>query len=132
MADPNYIHEAASSGFDNAVAYDTHRPSYPPQAIQSLLEHVSVVGKAGAKVVDLAAGTGKMTALLAARSEGYETIAIEPLESMRKGLLAKKIPNVVIKDGTAAKMDLESGQVDVVIIAQVCQQDGAILFAMTI
>ena len=43
-----------------------------------LLEHLQVSGVKRARIIDLAAGTGKFTELLVGRSEDFEILAIEP------------------------------------------------------
>ncbi|KAF4976282.1 hypothetical protein FZEAL_7033 [Fusarium zealandicum] len=113
------IPDIATKGFDDAQSYDTHRPSYPPASVSSLLGRLGLGGQPGRRVLDLAAGTGKFTELLAARPEGYEIIAVEPLGSMRSNLAAKQLPKVEVRDGTAAAMkDVEDGWADGCIVAQ--------------
>ncbi|PNY24651.1 methyltransferase-like [Tolypocladium capitatum] len=118
MASPSVVDRAATSGFDNAAAYDAHRPSYPPQAVQSLLSHLDVAGKPKAKVINLAAGTGKFTEPLAARGEQYEILAVEPVAKMRDKLAAKGLSGVTVRDGLATNMDVPDGWADAVIAAQ--------------
>ncbi|KAJ4061250.1 hypothetical protein NW756_001000 [Fusarium oxysporum] len=114
------IHDIATKGFDDALSYDAHRPSYPPAAVASLLGHLGLEGQSGRHILDLAAGTGKFTELLSARPEGYEIIAVEPLDSMRNTLAAKKLPKVDVRPGTAAEMkDVGDGWADGCIVAQV-------------
>ncbi|KAF4124033.1 tRNA G46 methylase TrmB [Geosmithia morbida] len=113
------IHDSATVGFHNATAYDAHRPSYPPQAVDQLLTNVGVDGSRGARVVDLAAGTGKMTELLAARPEEFDVVAVEPHAEMRATLEAKKLPRVEIQAGTADSIPgVADGSVDAVVVAQ--------------
>lgn len=74
---------AASAGFQAAAAYDAHRPAYPAEAVQKLLEHMRLAPDvgwpvAGNQIVEVAAGTGKFTEALSARNEGFEVIATEP------------------------------------------------------
>ena len=98
------IPEAAQSGFAPAAAYDAHRPSYPEEAVQQLLEVLEIAGVRGAKVADLAAGTGKFTQVLASRAEEYDIIAIEPQDDMRQQLEQKDLPRVKVVKGTADNM----------------------------
>lgn len=116
----NAIAASATAGFHNATAYDAHRPSYPPEAVEKLLSHLGLAGPghAGARVVDLAAGTGKLTELLAARPEEFEVRAVEPHDTMRQTLGAKNLPRVSTSPGTAVAMGLEDGWADVVVAAQ--------------
>ena len=113
------ISSVAREGFSNASSYDQHRPSYAPEVVQQLLKHLQVDGLTAARVVDLAAGTGKFTELLAARKEGYEILAVEPQADMRKELAKKDLKGVKIMDGNAANMPIESQSVDAVVAAQV-------------
>lgn len=76
----------------------------------------------GARVIDLAAGTGKFTELLAQREEGFEILAIEPHEGMRRELDAKGLNGVKVLDGIAAEGGLggvEKGWAEGVVVAQV-------------
>lgn len=114
------VAHAATTGFNNASAYDVHRPSYPPQAVQSLLENLGVANKPHARIVDLAAGTGKFTELLAAREEQYEIVAVEPVAKMRGSLEGKHLKGVEVRDGLATGMEVGDGWADAVIAAQVC------------
>ncbi|KJZ76685.1 hypothetical protein HIM_04021 [Hirsutella minnesotensis 3608] len=118
MAGLSAVDQAAANGFDNAAAYDAHRPSYPVQAFNGLLESVGLAGVSGSKVVDLAAGTGKLTEMLAARGEGFEVVAVEPVSNMRQTLAAKELPRVTVRDGLATGMGVEDGWADAVIAAQ--------------
>ncbi|RBA16357.1 hypothetical protein FPRO05_11692 [Fusarium proliferatum] len=100
-------------------SYDAHRPSYPPAAVASLLGRLGLEGQSGHHILDLAAGTGKFTELLSARPEGYKIIAVEPLDSMRNTLVAKKLSRVDVRAGTAAEMkDVGDGWADGCIVAQ--------------
>jgi ubiquinone/menaquinone biosynthesis C-methylase UbiE len=114
------VAQTAVTGFDNASAYDVHRPSYPPGAVDALLRNLQVADNHGARVVDLAAGTGKFTELLAARGEQYDIIAVEPVAKMRQSLVDKHLAGVKVLDGLATGMDIEDGWADAVIAAQVC------------
>jgi SAM-dependent methyltransferase len=112
MADER-IH-AAARGFDSgAAAYEAARPSYPADAV------ACVVGRAGIApgrtVLDLAAGTGKLTRLLTAT--GADVIAVEPVEGMRAQLKAA-CPEVEDLDGTAEAIPVGDASVDVVTVAQ--------------
>ena len=109
----------AQNGFAKGTAYDQYRAKYSPDAVDLLLEHLNINGQTGAKVLDLAAGTGKFTDALAARDERYEITAVEPLESMRKVLADKKLNAVTVKDGKADSIPLEEASVHAVICAQV-------------
>ncbi|KAL7271022.1 hypothetical protein RUND412_006250 [Rhizina undulata] len=108
----------ALSGFSAADAYDAHRPSYIPESVSHLLTELSVAGVPGAKIVDLAAGTGKFTELIAAREEGYEIVAVEPHDEMLGTLNAKELKGVESKKGDAYSIPVADGWADTVIVAQ--------------
>jgi len=113
------INAHAQTGFAKSAKYDQHRPSYPASSVQELLEQCRVAGKQGARIVDLAAGTGKFTELLAARDERFEIIAVEPHGGMREVLEGKKLPRTTVLDGKGDSMPIEDASVDAVIVAQV-------------
>ena len=115
------IHKAALSGFSSASRYDTHRPSYPPSAVSALLSALKISGVQGARIIDLAAGTGKFTELLAARDEEYEIWALEPHDGMREELVRKQLRGVTVGKGSAEDMGVEEQWADAVISAQVGQ-----------
>ncbi|KAG9940990.1 putative 2-heptaprenyl-1,4-naphthoquinone methyltransferase, partial [Aureobasidium melanogenum] len=113
------LNPSAQNGFSNAALYDKHRPSFPAHSVSVLLDGVRVKDSPQATVVDLAAGTGKFTELLAARDEGYKIIAIEPHADMRKVLEDKHLKGVSVQDGLSTDMKfLKDESVDAVIAAQ--------------
>ncbi|KAF2112373.1 methyltransferase [Lophiotrema nucula] len=116
--DANRLSEKAVSGFANAELYDKHRPSYPPHAVGLLLEAACVSGVRGASVVDLAAGTGKLTELLASRGEHFQIVAVEPHDGMRNELARKELKNVTVLDGLSTAIPADSDSVDAVFAAQ--------------
>lgn len=114
------INAHAQSSFAASTLYDQHRPTYSPTIVEFLLTQINVSGKHGATIVDLAAGTGKLTEALVARSEEFEIIAVEPHDGMREVLAAKKLPRVKVVNGTGESMEeVGSGSVDAVLVAQV-------------
>ncbi|KAK9438933.1 Methyltransferase type 11 [Metarhizium brunneum] len=115
---PQKVANAAVTGFDNASAYDVHRPSYPADAVEALLRNLDVANRPRAKIVDLAAGTGKFTELLAAREEQYDIVAVEPVAKMRQSLVGKHLEHVEVIDGLATSINLGDGWADAVIAAQ--------------
>jgi SAM-dependent methyltransferase len=119
MSAPNTISPLAQSGFSAAETYDRHRPSYSPAIVTSLLNHLNVLGQKSARIVDLAAGTGKFTQCIVGREEGYEVVAVEPHEGMRAELEKKAFGGVKVQDGSAEAMGIEEGWADAVVAAQV-------------
>jgi ubiquinone/menaquinone biosynthesis C-methylase UbiE len=66
-------------------------------------------------VLDLAAGTGKLTRLLA--EVGADLVAVEPSAAMRSEF-ASVLPDVPLSEGTAEHIPLADGSVDTVVVAQ--------------
>jgi ubiquinone/menaquinone biosynthesis C-methylase UbiE len=118
MASSN-IRPEALTGFAAAAAYDAGRPSYSSEAVEQLLQKLEVSGVEGAKILDLAAGTGKFTELLSARPEGFAITAVEPHDDMRQQLAAKNLRGVKVLKGTAENMqDIADGSFAAVVAAQ--------------
>jgi SAM-dependent methyltransferase len=108
------VHEVASRGFDQeAEVYERSRPSYPPELVAWLVEHLRL--QPGALAVDLAAGTGKLTRLLL--PTGASVIAVEPVLGMRQ-LLRRLLPAVPVVAGTAEAVPLRTSSADAVCVAQ--------------
>jgi hypothetical protein len=118
-SDSPRLSEKAQSGFANAALYDVHRPSYPPEAVSTLLSAAAVDGVHGARLVDLAAGTGKFTELLAQREESFSILAVEPHLQMREQLANKTLDNVTVADGLSTAIPAEDETIDAVFAAQV-------------
>ncbi|KAL8702114.1 MAG: hypothetical protein Q9224_000163 [Gallowayella concinna] len=112
------LSDQASRGFANASSYDTYRPSYPTEAVDALLARLQVKGVEDAQIVDLGAGTGKFSQMLAARNEKYDIVAVEPHEEMRKEMEAKNLGGVRVMKGDAYNIPVESQSADTVVAAQ--------------
>jgi ubiquinone/menaquinone biosynthesis C-methylase UbiE len=113
MTEPLYD---AVRGFDDggvAAAYDRARPSYPAEVIAHIVGHGGI--GPGRRVLDVAAGTGKLTRLLV--PSGADVAAVEPMAAMRQRL-ARTVPTAEILDGTAERLPLPDDSVDVVTVAQ--------------
>jgi SAM-dependent methyltransferase len=92
-----------------AAAYERGRPSYPSRAVHWLLPpHVR-------RVLDLGAGTGKLTRELCGR--GLDVVAVEPSSGMREQL-GRAAPDAAVVGGTAEEIPLDDGSVDAVLVAQ--------------
>jgi MOSC domain-containing protein YiiM/trans-aconitate methyltransferase len=108
------IHETAAQGFAaGADAYERGRPEYSTEAIAKLVEELRI--GPGTRVLDLAAGTGKLTRALV--PTGAEIVAVEPIPEMR-AKLAESAPGVEAIDGTAERIPLSNHSVDAVVVAQ--------------
>jgi SAM-dependent methyltransferase len=101
--------EQANSFGAAAAAYQRARPPYPAAAVEWLL-----VGGA-TRVLDLGAGTGKLTRQLCER--GLDVVAVEPSLRMRQQL-AQAVPEARLLPGTAEQIPIADGSVDAVLAAQ--------------
>lgn len=96
------INPVAADGFDRAAnEYERGRPSYPA----AVLEHLPPAGL----LIDVAAGTGKLTRLLPGR-----VIAVEPVVAMRS-IAATFAPTVA---AVAEQLSLRDECADAVTVAQ--------------
>ena len=108
------IHESAARGFAAAPAdYERGRPMYPFEAVRRLVRELHI--KPHSTVLDLAAGTGKLTRLLAQLSS--DVVAVEPVDAMRERLV-ETLPAVTALAGTAEAIPLGDESVDAVTVGQ--------------
>jgi len=108
------VHAAAARGFAAAAgAYERSRPDYPAGAVESIVEQLDL--RPGRTLLELGAGTGKLTRLLA--PSGVRILALEPVAEMR-ARLATAVPSAELIDGTAESIPLEARSVDAVVVAQ--------------
>ncbi|MBA2359015.1 MAG: class I SAM-dependent methyltransferase [Actinobacteria bacterium] len=107
------IHPVARH-FDAAAAdYERARPRFPREAIDQLARRLGL--QPGRRVLDLAAGTGKLTRDLA--TTGADVVAVEPLAGMREQLRAAA-PGVEVLEGTAEAIPLPAASLDAATVAQ--------------
>jgi SAM-dependent methyltransferase len=99
----------AGSGDSWPEDYERGRPSYPPEAV-----HIPGLPSAST-VLDLGAGTGKLTRLLVTTFD--RVVAVEPAEAMRR-LLATLCPEAHALAGTAEEIPLADDSVDAVFAAE--------------
>jgi SAM-dependent methyltransferase len=101
---------ADAADFDPVASlYAVARPSYPPAAVDFLLDGV------GSDVVDVGAGTGLFTRLL--RDSGRSVTAVEPSARML-GELVALLPDVRAVQGTGERMPLADASADLIVFAQ--------------
>jgi ubiquinone/menaquinone biosynthesis C-methylase UbiE len=102
--------ERALSFGEVADTYDRARPSYPEEAAAWLVGSTTP-----AAVLELGAGTGKLTAQLA--KCGHRVTATDPSEPMLRRLVAR-VPEAAAALATAEQIPVASRSVDVVVCAQ--------------
>ncbi|MFF4015075.1 class I SAM-dependent methyltransferase [Streptomyces sp. NPDC001843] len=101
--------------FNSAAAqYAANRPSYPP-ALFDALEELAGRPLAGARVVDVGAGTGIATALLRAR--GADVLAVEPGDGMA-AQFRRALPEVPLVRGNGDALPLADACADLLTYAQ--------------
>lgn len=103
----------ASSFGAAAAAYAEHRPGYAETAVRWALE--PVWARCPVRVVDLGAGTGKLTATLVRL--GVDVTAVEPDQQMLAEL-RREMPPVRSVPGGAEAMPLPDASVDAVLAGQ--------------
>ncbi|MFE0673333.1 class I SAM-dependent methyltransferase [Streptomyces sp. NPDC058867] len=108
-------HSSRAHSFNSAAAqYAANRPSYPP-ALLDAVEELAGRPLAGARVVDVGAGTGIATALLHAR--GAEVVAVEPGDGMA-AQFREAHPDIPIVRGDGNHMPLADSCADLITSAQ--------------
>jgi ubiquinone/menaquinone biosynthesis C-methylase UbiE len=106
------LHPLAARFADAAAVYESGRPEYAPAVVGAIAAELGI--PAGAPVLDLAAGTGKLTrALLAA---GLDVVAVEPQAPMRE-LLAASVGAGRVREGVAEAIPLPDRSVVAVTVA---------------
>jgi SAM-dependent methyltransferase len=97
-----------------ARAYAEHRPDYPADAVRWCVaptgKHIETL-----RVLDLGAGTGKLTALLA--ELGAQVTAVEPDAAMLAEL-RRRLPTVRALAGSAEEIPLAEGSMNAVLCGQ--------------
>lgn len=109
MSDPRY---ARSFDFV-ADRYEQARPEYAEAAVDWLVERLAL--GPGDRVLDLGAGTGKLTRQLVRR--GLEAVAVEPGDEMR-AVLRRVVPGVEALAGTAEEIPVPDASVAAVTCGQ--------------
>jgi SAM-dependent methyltransferase len=105
------VSELAFSFGRIAAEYDDIRPEYDPEALDRAEEVLGLTPESC--VVDLAAGSGKLTRALAPRFA--EVVAVEPNDDMR-AVLTGRSADVRVLAGTAERMPLPDDFADAVFV----------------
>ena len=106
------LHPLAKSFAGVADAYERGRPDYPPAVVGALAAELEL--PPGAPVLDLAAGTGKLTTSLV--RAGFDVVAVEPQDPLCE-VLAAKVGEERVKRGTAEQIPLPDSSVAAVTVA---------------
>jgi SAM-dependent methyltransferase len=106
------VHPAVAGFARAADVYERARPEYPPEAVAWLVDRLEL--RPGRVVVDVAAGTGKLTRLLV--PSGARVVAVEPLTEMRAQLV-EAVPGVGALEGTAEALPLGDSSADAITVA---------------
>jgi SAM-dependent methyltransferase len=96
-----------------AADYERHRPEYPEEALYWAANQVGI--EDGARVLDVGAGTGKLTRGLVAL--GYEVVAVEPGGPMLDQL-RQAVPEAEALEGSAEGIALPDADVHAAFAAQ--------------
>jgi SAM-dependent methyltransferase len=105
--------ERALSFGQVADDYEATRPGWPLEPFAEVLAHFGV--RARPDVVDVAAGTGKLTRTLALLAGTL--VAVEPDPDLRD-VIARVLPDVPVLSGTAEALPLAEASADVITAGQ--------------
>ncbi len=102
------------SGFSTGSdLYERTRPGYSDESVAHLVAAIGI--SPGRQVLDVAAGTGKLTRALTAT--GATCFAAEPSASMRE-VFATTVPGVPMVASTAEHLPFTGGTMDAIVVAQ--------------
>lgn len=107
------IHPVAHGFRAAATRFEHGRPGYPAAVVNHLIDALHITPDSA--VVDVGAGTGKLTRALT--STGARIMAIEPLPEMLHELLAA-VPRVSVLGAVAEALPLKTASVDALVAAQ--------------
>lgn len=95
--------------------YHRLRPDYPFEVVEWMLPHNAATGRSPQRVLDLGAGSGKLTDALVAR--GLDVVAVDPSAEMLE-VLRSNLPEVEAHVANAEALPLPDGSVDAVVVGQ--------------
>ncbi len=106
------LHPLSESFAEVAGAYERGRPDYAPAVVGAIAAELGLAP--GTPVLDLAAGTGKLTRALLAG--GLDAVAVEPQAQLRE-LLADRVGAERVRAGAAERIPLPDSSVAAVTVA---------------
>lgn len=106
-------HATSWAAAEEGARYERGRPGYPDTAGEALATSLGL-GR-GRRVADVAAGTGKLTRVLAAT--GADVVAVEPMPGMREQLVAA-VAGAHCIAATAEALPLPTASMHAVTVAQ--------------
>ena len=106
------LHPLALQFASVAAEYERGRPEYAPAVVGALAAELGI--GPGDRVLDLGAGTGKLSRALVAF--GFDVVAVEPLAELR-GVLASRIGAERVVDGRAEAIPLADATIAAVTAA---------------
>src|SRR6478672_11776732 len=110
-ARPRVSDDRYRCSFDSvAEIYERTRPGYSDEALAFVAQRLPLK-----RVLDLGAGTGKLTRQLVAL--GADVVAVEPGDAMR-AVLERVVPEAQVLAGSAEEIPLPDASVDTVTAAQ--------------
>src|SRR5881394_3900967 len=107
------VSDRARSFESVAAEYERHRPEYPEEALRWAAEQLGLAP--GARVLDVGAGTGKLTRGLIAL--GFEVVAVEPGAPMLAQLRVA-VPEAEALEGPAEAIPLPNANVEAAFAGQ--------------
>jgi SAM-dependent methyltransferase len=107
------VSERARSFETVAAEYERHRPDYPEEALRWAADELGLA--AGARVLDVGAGTGKLTRGLVAL--GFDVVAVEPGAPMLEQL-RRAVPEAEALEAPAEAIPLPAASVDAAFAGQ--------------
>lgn len=106
------LHPLAEQFASVADSYERGRPEYAPAVVGAIAAELGL--RPGAPVLDLGAGTGKLTRALLAG--GFDVLAVEPQAALREKL-AERVGPERVREGLAEEIPLAETSVDAVTVA---------------
>jgi SAM-dependent methyltransferase len=106
------LHPLTAGFAEVADTYERGRPEYAPAVVGAIAAELGI--PAGGAVLDLAAGTGKLTRALLGL--GLDVVAVEPQPELRE-LLAESVGRERVREGLAEAIPLPDESVAAVTVA---------------